>query len=79
MNPGENWAPAYGSTTARDIIRPWATGYRPRCSTAEVFNQGTEVGEEGAVQAKEFPTDQTLVSLAGTAGLSPNSTLILSN
>ena len=22
-----------GSTTTRDLIRPWATGRRPRCST----------------------------------------------
>ena len=53
-----------------------ALGYR---TPAEVFNQGTDVGEEGTVNAKEFPTDQTLVSLAGTAGLSLNSTPILSN
>ena len=33
VNPGENWAPASGSTTARDLIRPWATGHRPRPST----------------------------------------------
>ena len=33
VNPGENWAPASGSTTARDLISPWATGHRPRCST----------------------------------------------
>ena len=63
-----------GSTTTRDLIRPWATG-----TPAEVFHQVTDVGEEGAVQAKESPIDQTLVSLAGAAGLSPNSTSILSN
>ena len=39
----------------------------------------TDVGEEGAVQAKEFPIARTLVSLAVAAGLSPNSTEILSN
>ena len=39
----------------------------------------TDVGEEGAVQARKSPIDQTLVSLAGAAGLSPNSTSILSN
>ena len=38
-----------------------ALGYR---TPAEVFNQVTDVGEEGAVQAKESPIDQTLVSLA---------------
>ena len=53
-----------------------ALGYR---TPAEVFHQVTDVGEEGAVQAKESPIDQTLVSLAGAAGLSPNSTSILSN
>ena len=53
-----------------------ALGYR---TPAEVFPQVTDVGEEGAVQAKESPIDQTLVSLAGAAGLSPNSTSILSN
>ena len=53
-----------------------ALGYR---TPAEVFHEGTNVGEEGAVKAKEFPTEQTLVSLAGTAGLSLNSTPILSN
>ena len=26
-------APTSGSTTTRDLIRPWATGRRPRCST----------------------------------------------
>ena len=39
----------------------------------------TDVGEEGAVQAKESPIAQTLVSLAGAAGLSLNSTSVLSN
>ena len=39
----------------------------------------TDVGEEGAVQARKSPIDQTLVSLAGAAGLSPNSTAVLSN
>ena len=54
-----------------------ALGYR---TPAEVFHQVTDVGEEGAVhQAKDSPIDQTLVSLAGAAGLSPNSTSILSN
>ena len=53
-----------------------ALGYR---TPAEVFHQVTDVGEEGAVQAKESPIDQTLVSLAGAAGLSHNSTSILSN
>ena len=53
-----------------------ALGYQ---TPAEVFQQVTDVGEEGAVQAKESPIDQTLVSLAGAAGLSPNSTSILSN
>ncbi len=53
-----------------------ALGYR---TPAEVFHQVTDVGEEGAVQAKESPIAQTLVSLAGAAGLSPNSTAILSN
>ena len=53
-----------------------ALGYR---TPAEVFHQVTDVGEEGAVQAKESPIDQTLVSLAGAAGLSPNSTSVLSN
>ena len=53
-----------------------ALGYR---TPAKVFHQVTDVGEEGAVQAKESPIDQTLVSLAGAAGLSPNSTSILPN
>ena len=53
-----------------------ALGYR---TPAEVFHQVTDVGEEGAVQAKESPIAQTLVSLAGAAGLSLNSTSILSN
>ena len=53
-----------------------ALGYR---TPAEVFHQVTDVGEEGAVQAKEFPIDQTLVSLAGAARLSLNSTSVLSN
>ena len=53
-----------------------ALGYR---TPAEVFHQVTDVGEEGAVQAKDSPIDQTLVSLAGAAELSPNSTSILSN
>ena len=53
-----------------------ALGYRTQ---AEVFRQATDVGEEGAVQAKKSPIDQTLVSLAGAAGLSLNPTLILSN
>ncbi len=35
--------------------------------------------KRGAVQAKESPIAQTLVSSAGAAGLSPNSTSILSN
>ena len=57
--------------------RPHQTlGYR---TPAEVFHQATDVGEEGAVQVKESPIDQTLVSLAGAARLSPNSTSILSN
>ena len=47
-----------------------ALGYR---TPAEVFHQVTDVGEEGAVQAKKFPMDQTLVSLAGAARLSLNS------
>ncbi len=51
-------------------------GYR---TPAEVFDQATDVGEERAVQAKKFPTDQTLVSLAGAAGLSLNSTPVLPN
>ena len=33
VKPGENWAPTSGSTTTRDLIRPWATGHQPRCST----------------------------------------------
>ena len=41
---------------------------------SEVFHQVTDVGEERAVQAKKSPIDQTLVSLAGAAGLSLNST-----
>ena len=45
---------------------------------AEVFHQVTDVGEEGVVQAKKSPIDQTLVSLAGAAGLSLNSTSVLS-
>ena len=45
-----------------------ALGYR---TPAEVFHQVTDVGEERAVQAKKSPIDQTLVSLAGAAGLSP--------
>ena len=53
-----------------------ALGYR---TPAEVFHQVTDVGEERAVQATESPIDQTLVSLAGAAGLSLNSTSILSN
>ena len=53
-----------------------ALGYR---TSAEVFNQVTDVGEERAVQAKKSPIDQTLVSLAGAAGLSLNSTSVLSN
>ena len=53
-----------------------ALGYR---TPAEVFHQVTDVGEEGAVQAKESPIAHTLVSLAGAAGLSLNSTSVLSN
>ena len=53
-----------------------ALGYR---TPAEVFHQVTNVGEEGAVQARKSPIDQMLVSLAGVAGLSLNSTSILSN
>ena len=53
-----------------------ALGYR---TPAEVFHQVTDVGEEGAVQARKSPIDQMLVSLAGIAGLSLNSTSILSN
>ena len=53
-----------------------ALGYR---TPAEVFHQVPDVGEERAVQAKKSPIDQTLVSLAGAAGLSLNSTSVLSN
>ena len=53
-----------------------ALAYR---TPAEVSQQVTDVEEEGAVQAKESPIAQALVSLAGAAGLSPNSTSILSN
>ena len=53
-----------------------ALGYR---TTVEVFHQVTNVGEVRAVQAKRSPIDQTLVSLSGAAGLSLNSTSILSN
>ena len=53
-----------------------ALGYR---TPAEVFHQVTDVGEKGAVRAKKSPIDQTLVSLAGAAGLSLNSTSVLSN
>ena len=53
-----------------------ALGYR---TPAEVFHQVTDVGEESAVQARKSPLDQMLVSLAGAAGLSPNSTSVLSN
>ena len=53
-----------------------ALGYR---TPAEVFHQVTDVGKEGAVQAKKFPIDQTLVSLVGAAGLSLDSTSVLSN
>ena len=53
-----------------------ALGYR---TPAEVFHQVTDVGEEGAVQAKKSPIAQRLVSLAGAAGLSLNSTSVLSN
>ena len=53
-----------------------ALGYR---TPAEVFHQVTDVGEEGAVQVRKSPIDQTLVSLAGAAGLSLHSTSILSN
>ena len=74
MKPGGNWEPTSGSTTTRGPIRPW--GYR---TPAKVFHQVTDVGEEGAVQAKESRIDQTLVSLAGAAGLSLNSTSVLSN
>ena len=51
-------------------------GYR---TAAEVFRQVTDVGKEGVVQYKESPIAQTLVSLAGAAGFSPNSTSNLSN
>ena len=53
-----------------------ALGYR---RPVEVFHQVTDVGEEGAAQAKESLIDQTLVSLAGAARLSLNSTSVLSN
>ena len=46
---------------------------------AEVFHQVTDVGEEGAVQARKSPIDQMLVSLEGVVGLSLNSNSILSN
>ena len=51
-------------------------GYR---TPAEVFHRKTDVGAERAVQTKKSPIDQTLVSSAGAAGLSPNSTSVLSN
>ena len=51
-------------------------GYR---TPAEVFHQETDVGAERAVQTKKSPIDQTLVSLAGAAGLSLNSISVLSN
>ena len=53
-----------------------ALGHR---TPAEVFHQVTDVGEDGAVQGKKFPIDQTLESLAGAAGLSLYSTSVLSN
>ena len=53
-----------------------ALGYR---TPAEVFHRVTDVGEDRAVQAKKSPIDQTLASLAGSAGLSLNSTSVLSN
>ena len=53
-----------------------ALGFR---TPSEAFHQVTDVGEEGAVQAKESQIDQTLVSLAGAAGPSLNSTPVLSN
>ena len=28
-----NWTPTSGSTTTRDLIRLWATGPQPKCST----------------------------------------------
>ena len=67
----------YRSPSCPNSHRPHQTlGYR---TPAEVFHQLTDVGEEGTVQAKESPIDQTLVSLAGAAGLSLNSTSVLSN
>ena len=57
--------------------RPHQTlGHR---TSAEVFHQVTDVGEDRAVQAKKSTIDQTLVSLAGAAGLSLNSTSVLPN
>ena len=35
VKPGGNWAPISGSTTARDLISPWAPGLRPMCSTGQ--------------------------------------------
>ena len=61
---------------SNSVIQSSALGYQ---TPAEVFHQVTDVGEQGAVPAKESPLDQTLVSLAGAAGLSLNSTSILSN
>ena len=50
------------------------------CRTpAKVFHQLTDDAEEWAVQAQKSPIAQALASLAGSAGLSLNSTSVLSN
>ena len=53
-----------------------ALGYR---TPAELFHQVPDAAEEGAIQARDSSTHPALVSLEGAAGLSLNSTSILSN
>ena len=74
QRPGGKWKACFRFYNGQ---RPHqALGY---WTPAEVFHQVTDVGEERVVQAKKFPIDQTLVPLAGAAGLSLNSTSVLSN
>ena len=69
---GDAWSELGASFRFYNDRKPHqALGYR---TPAEVFQRVTDVGEEGAVQAKKSSIAQTLVSLAGTAGLSLNST-----
>ena len=57
----------------RGLIKPWATGPRPRCSTRPRMPRGD------SFKVTEGPPERVLVSSAEAAGLSFNSTPVLSN